>query len=167
MQLDVWEGYAGLPADTLDLEIYQPWLDPASPEDLAAQEVTALFPNPRQPRVECSPSRTVQAACAQHQNLAGRDVHVGGMPHCLQQKETAQDSIAPTWTPGSQICLLWQAATAKRVSAHEHGHCHGHEHVHAHSHGVIDHGDHTHEARHSFCSPMCFLHLPVRMCFAS
>ena len=39
MQLDVWEGYTGLPADTLDMEIYQPWLEPATAEDLAAQEV--------------------------------------------------------------------------------------------------------------------------------
>ena len=39
MQLDVWEGYTGLPADTLDMEIYQPWLEPATAEDMAAQEV--------------------------------------------------------------------------------------------------------------------------------
>ena len=43
MQLDVWEGYTGLPADTLDMEIYQAWLEPATAEELAAQEVRPGF----------------------------------------------------------------------------------------------------------------------------
>jgi Nitrile hydratase beta subunit len=28
-QIDVWPDYAGDPADTLEVEIYQPWLEPA------------------------------------------------------------------------------------------------------------------------------------------
>lgn len=37
-QKDVWEGYTGSPADTLDVEIYQAWLEPASQQDLAHQQ---------------------------------------------------------------------------------------------------------------------------------
>jgi len=29
----VWPGYQGLPSDTLDIEIYQHWLEPASHAD--------------------------------------------------------------------------------------------------------------------------------------
>lgn len=36
-QADVWEGYTGGAADSVDVEIYQPWLAPAGAADLAAQ----------------------------------------------------------------------------------------------------------------------------------
>lgn len=79
-QAALWEGYTGSSADTLDVEVYQAWLEPASQQDLDHQ----------------------------HEH---------------------------------------------RQSLHEHGdkHDHGHDHAgHGHQHGepqVIDHGDHTHEAR--------------------
>lgn len=87
-QQDVWEGYTGSPADTLDVEVYQAWLEPASQQDLDHQQ--------------------------QHR-------------HALHDHEHTHD--------------------------HEHkaGHAAEHSHAgHGHQHGdpqVIDHGDHTHEAR--------------------
>lgn len=36
-QRDVWEGYTGSPADTLDIEIYQAWLEPATQVELGHQ----------------------------------------------------------------------------------------------------------------------------------
>ncbi len=36
-QSDLWEQYAGLAKDTLDLEIYQPWLELATEADYKAQ----------------------------------------------------------------------------------------------------------------------------------
>uniref|UniRef100_A0A7S0RZI6 nitrile hydratase n=1 Tax=Chlamydomonas leiostraca TaxID=1034604 RepID=A0A7S0RZI6_9CHLO len=36
-QSDVWEGYVGPESDTIDIEIYQPWLEPATQQDLEAQ----------------------------------------------------------------------------------------------------------------------------------
>lgn len=37
VQAAVWEGYSGESADSIDVEIYQAWLEPATAEDLAAQ----------------------------------------------------------------------------------------------------------------------------------
>ena len=38
-QSDVWPEYASGSKDTLDIEIHQHWLEPATPEDLQKQEV--------------------------------------------------------------------------------------------------------------------------------
>ncbi|KAK9812957.1 hypothetical protein WJX72_006391 [[Myrmecia] bisecta] len=47
-QRDVWEGYTGSPADSVEIEIYQPWLEPATAEDLARQRAAppATHPHP-------------------------------------------------------------------------------------------------------------------------
>jgi nitrile hydratase len=81
-QADVWDLYSGSPEDTLDIEIYQAWLEAASEQDLQQQQ---------------------------------------------------------------------QQSQQRREQEHDHHHSHAHSHDHAHDHdgqhGVIDHGDHVHEAR--------------------
>ena len=42
-QSDVWPEYVTGSKDTLDVEIHQHWLDPATPEDLRKQEVCIQF----------------------------------------------------------------------------------------------------------------------------
>ena len=37
-QQHVWEGYAGSPQDTVDVEVYQAWLKPATKEQLEQQQ---------------------------------------------------------------------------------------------------------------------------------
>ena len=37
-QGDVWEGYTGQPQDTVDVEVYQAWLEPATPAQLQQQQ---------------------------------------------------------------------------------------------------------------------------------
>jgi len=37
-QTDVWEGYTGSNLDTLDVEVYQAWLEPATKEQLQTQQ---------------------------------------------------------------------------------------------------------------------------------
>ncbi|KAJ9508706.1 hypothetical protein QJQ45_027975 [Haematococcus lacustris] len=37
-QADVWEGYSGDPGDSLDVEVYQPWLQPATQQELSQQQ---------------------------------------------------------------------------------------------------------------------------------
>ncbi|WIA14489.1 hypothetical protein OEZ85_003011 [Tetradesmus obliquus] len=108
-QSDVWELYQGDANDTLEVEVYQPWLEPATQEQLQQQR-----------------DASKAAREAQQAQLGHAHAHEHGHGH-----------------------------EHEHGHSHEHGEHHHHHHHHHHEHhshhhheeGVIDHGDHVHEAR--------------------
>ncbi|GAX77508.1 hypothetical protein CEUSTIGMA_g4952.t1 [Chlamydomonas eustigma] len=147
-QLDVWEGYSGHSQDTIDVEIYQPWLLPASEEELTTQRLrsaeiheglheggsVAHLPRPLTTKVIMMNASSVML-------LAGTSTST---EHNGDDRARCQ----PSHHSGVDTHELLKPGGRKRTGNHGQvgdSHAdHGHEQV-GDSHA--DHGDHVHEGR--------------------
>ncbi|GBF90736.1 nitrile hydratase subunit alpha [Raphidocelis subcapitata] len=131
-QCHVWEGYGGGANDTVDIEIYQPWLEPASEEDLE-----------RQARAGAAARGVLRGGpgsdCTRHAHA-----HTHGHGHSHDDGHGHSHDHEHSHIGG--------AAAAQHGHSHSQSHDHAHSHGHSHGPGGAVHSHdggepHVHEAR--------------------
>ena len=141
-QQDVWELYQGSPNDTVEVEIYQPWLEAATEQDLTRQHQ----------RAEALRQQLVaEGDGSRHHHHHHHYHHHGHNHHEHSQAEgtaAATDAMAaaPSSAAGGTAASAAPAAPADDNDHHHHHH-HQQQQGQGQPSGVIDHGNHVHEAR--------------------
>lgn len=125
-QQDIWEGYRGSSSDTVEVEIYQAWLQAASAADLEAQRL--------------------QSASLHQGLVTGVLEHKPGGSGVGTTLPSQQDQAVGETSQGpSKRHKAEDSAHAHDDHSHDHDAHHAHDHDHPHGDHVHDHGDHVHE----------------------